>query len=95
MTKDQAPFLKAELIFRYLKGELSYGEQGFVEPGFPFISLFPDARKLGGRFLDQNVVTKGLVISLGDSTFACFDRDLLRWSVPKKNTTTKCLRIIV
>ncbi len=53
----------------------------FVEPDFPFISTYLDARKLGNRFPDDNVVARGLVISLSDSAYVCFDRDLLRWSV--------------
>lgn len=53
----------------------------FVEPGFPFISTYLDARGLGARFPDDNVVSRGLIINLDDSAFICFDRDLLRWSV--------------
>jgi cytochrome c2 len=54
---------------------------GFIEPDFPFFSTYLDARKLGGRFPDDNVVARGLVVRLDDSVYACFDRDLLRWSV--------------
>ncbi len=53
----------------------------FVEPDFPFMSTYLDARKLGSRFPDDNVVARGVVIHLDDSTYVCFDQDLLRWSV--------------
>jgi cytochrome c551/c552 len=53
----------------------------FVEPDFPFISTYLDARNLGDDFPDNNVVSRGMVINLDDSAFVCFDRDLLRWSV--------------
>lgn len=53
----------------------------FVEPGFPFISTAIDARKLGKSFPDNNVAARTLAITLADSTYMCFDTDLLRWSV--------------
>ena len=53
----------------------------FVEPDFPFVSTYVDARKLGRTFPNDNIVSRGLIINLGDSAFVCFDRDLLRWSV--------------
>src|SRR5690606_22512226 len=53
----------------------------FVEPDFPFISTYLDARDLGGYFPDDNIVSRGLIINLDDSAFMCFDRDLLRWSI--------------
>jgi len=53
----------------------------FVEPGFPFISTSLDARKLGAHFPDDNISARSLALQLGDSTYACFDTDLLRWSV--------------
>jgi mono/diheme cytochrome c family protein len=53
----------------------------FVEPDFPFFSTYLDSRNLGNRFPDINVVARGLIVQLGDSAYACFDRDLLRWSV--------------
>lgn len=53
----------------------------FVEPDFPFMSTYLDARKLGARFPDDNVVARGLVIQLDDSAYVCFDQDLLRWAV--------------
>ncbi|GAB4000289.1 hypothetical protein GCM10028807_52800 [Spirosoma daeguense] len=55
--------------------------QSFVEPDFPFISTYLDARRLGKIFPDDNVVARGLVIHLDDSAYVCFDQDLLRWSV--------------
>jgi cytochrome c2 len=60
-------------------GKVELGD--FVEPDFPYISTYLDARGLGKHFPDQNVVSRGMVINLDDSAFVCFDRDLLRWSV--------------
>ncbi len=53
----------------------------FVEKDFPFISTYLDVRNIGERFSKNNVVARGLIVNLDDSTFVCFDRDLLRWSV--------------
>lgn len=53
----------------------------FVEPGFPFISTAIDARQLGASFPDDNIAARTLALQLGDSAYACFDTDLLRWSV--------------
>ena len=53
----------------------------FVEPGFPYISTSVDARKLGGGFPKDNQAARTLALQLGDSAYACFDTDLLRWSV--------------
>ncbi|MCF0071235.1 c-type cytochrome [Dyadobacter sp. CY261] len=53
----------------------------FVEPGFPYISTSVDARKLGGGFPKDNQAARSLALQLGDSAYACFDTDLLRWSV--------------
>jgi cytochrome c2 len=53
----------------------------FVEPGFPFISTSIDARKLGNGFPADNMAGRTLALQLADSTYACFDTDLLRWSV--------------
>jgi glucose/arabinose dehydrogenase/cytochrome c2 len=53
----------------------------FVEPGFPFISTSVDARKLGGGFPNDNQAARTLALQLGNNAYACFDTDLLRWSV--------------
>lgn len=54
----------------------------YIEPDFPFISGYLDLRSLGEQFPSaDNVVARGLMLNLGDSAFACFDTDLLRWSV--------------
>ena len=53
----------------------------FVEPGFPFISGSMDAQKLGPGFPENNVSARMLALQLGDSAYASFDTDLLRWSV--------------
>jgi len=53
----------------------------FVEPDFPFISTSIDARLLGKNFPGDNIAARTLALNLGDSAYACFDTDLLRWSV--------------
>ncbi|TLV02163.1 DUF6797 domain-containing protein [Dyadobacter luticola] len=53
----------------------------FVEPGFPYISTSVDARKLGAGFPADNQAARTLALQLGDNAYACFDTDLLRWSV--------------
>lgn len=53
----------------------------FVEPGFPYITTSVDARKLGPGFPTDNIAARTLALQLGDSAYACFDTDLLRWSV--------------
>jgi len=53
----------------------------FVEKGFPYIPTSLDARKLGEGFPDDNLVARALALQLGDSAYACFDMDMLRWSV--------------
>lgn len=57
------------------------GLNAFVEPEFPFFSTYLDARDLGQGFPGDNVVARGLALQLGPSAYACFDTDLLRWSV--------------
>ena len=57
------------------------GFADFVEPGFPFITSTVDARELGSSLPEDNVATRGLVLMLGDSTYAVFDPDLLRMAV--------------
>lgn len=53
----------------------------FVEPGFPFITTSVDARRLGPGFPDDNITPRCLALRLGEEAFACFDTDMLRWSV--------------
>lgn len=54
----------------------------YIESDFPFISGYLDLRDPGKQFPSSNNVTaRGLMLNLGDSAFACFDMDLLRWSV--------------
>ncbi len=53
----------------------------FVEPDFPFISTSMDLRDMAPGLPADNLVSRGIVMKLGDSTYACFDTDLLRWSV--------------
>lgn len=53
----------------------------FVEPDFPFITTSVDARNLGPGFPAMNVTPRCLALQLGNESYACFDTDLLRWSV--------------
>lgn len=53
----------------------------FVEPDFPFITTMLDAGGLSTQVPARNLTVRGIVIQLGDSTYACFDPDLLRYSV--------------
>src|SRR5690625_2443130 len=53
----------------------------FVEPDFPFITTSVDARSLGPGFPDDNMVPRCLALRLGEASYACFDTDMLRWSV--------------
>ena len=53
----------------------------FVEPDFPFITTSVVANDLGPGFPEWNVTPRCLAIRLGPGAHACFDTDLLRWSV--------------
>ncbi|MFH5883030.1 DUF6797 domain-containing protein [Halalkalibaculum sp. DA3122] len=53
----------------------------FVEPEFPFITTSVDARELGPGFPADNITPRCLALRLGSEAYACFDTDMLRWSV--------------
>lgn len=53
----------------------------FVEPDFPFITTSMDGRNLGPGFPKNNIASRCIAIQLGDGAYACFDTDMLRWSV--------------
>jgi len=53
----------------------------FVEPDFPFITTTVVADDLGPGFPESNVTPRCLALRLGPEAHACFDTDLLRWSV--------------
>src|SRR5690625_5422674 len=53
----------------------------FVEPDFPYITTSMDLRDMAPHLPQDNVVSRGIVVLLDDSTYACFDTDLLRWAV--------------
>lgn len=53
----------------------------FVEPGFPFITTSMDGRDLGEGFPDDNISARVLALQLGNKAYACFDTDMLRWTV--------------
>jgi cytochrome c2 len=53
----------------------------FVEPDFPYITTSMDARNLGAGFPTDNISARVIAMRLGDGAYACFDPDMLRWSV--------------
>ncbi|WP_232834982.1 DUF6797 domain-containing protein [Pleomorphovibrio marinus] len=53
----------------------------FVELDFPYITTSMDARNLGASFPDDNISPRVLAMRLGNEAYACFDTDMLRWSV--------------
>ena len=53
----------------------------FVEKDFPYIPTSMDARRLGSSFPGDNVSARTLALKLADSSYVCFDTDLLRWTV--------------
>lgn len=53
----------------------------FVETDFPFITTSMDGRELGPGFPKDNIASRCLALRLGEGAYACFDTDMLRWSV--------------
>lgn len=53
----------------------------FVESDFPYISTSMDARNLGASFPKDNISARTLALTLADSSYVCFDTDMLRWTV--------------
>ena len=53
----------------------------FVEPGFPYVSATVDARSIGGGGIEDNLIIRGVIVFLGDDTYACYDTDLVRLGV--------------
>lgn len=52
-----------------------------MEPDFPFFSQTVDARDFGEAPLADNLTPRGIVLNLGAGVHACFDTDLLRYSL--------------
>lgn len=52
----------------------------WIEPDFPFFSSTLDARDNSNELLKNNLTPRGLILNLGNDTWACFDVDLLRIS---------------
>jgi cytochrome c551/c552 len=50
----------------------------FWEPDFSYLEAIVDARTVPNLTLTNNLTVRGIVLSLGNHTFACFDTDLLR-----------------
>jgi mono/diheme cytochrome c family protein len=53
----------------------------FVEPGFPYVSATVDARSIEDGAIDDNLIIRGVIVFLGDDTYACYDTDLVRLGV--------------
>src|SRR5579872_2523060 len=69
----------AAWLFTASADEARWGN--FWEPQFPFLEATVDARKIPNLSLTNNLTVRGIVLPLGSNTFACFDTDLLRWSL--------------
>lgn len=54
----------------------AWGE--FVEPNFPFVAATVDARQMAGGSIEDNLIVRGVIVFLGDGTYACYDTDLVR-----------------
>lgn len=61
--------------------ELDSPHASFVEEDFPFFSQTVDAREFGEAPQKDNLTPRGLVFPLSNGVVACFDTDLLRWSL--------------
>src|SRR5690606_34165789 len=69
------PWSKSKMIIT--SNDFSSIEFGdFVEEGFPFITSALDIREIGSEFPSFNVVSRGMIIKLGNDAYACFDMDL-------------------
>jgi len=53
----------------------------YVEEGFPFFGQTIDARSFGESAPSTNLTPRGIIVRLDSGLFACFDPDLLRWSL--------------
>jgi hypothetical protein len=67
--------------FYDLHAEDARGWGEFVEPGFPYVSATVDARSIEGGALEDNLIVRGVIVFLGDDTYACYDTDLVRLGV--------------
>ena len=54
----------------------AWGE--FAEPGFPWLAATVDARESAGGAVSDNVIVRGVILFLGEDTYACYDTDLVR-----------------
>lgn len=53
----------------------------FIEKDFPYVPTSIDASNLGASFPEGNISARTLALKLADSSYVCFDTDLLRWTV--------------
>lgn len=61
--------------------ELDSPFASFVEEGTPYFTQTIDARSFGEKPEGENLSPRGIVVPAGNGYFACFDPDLLRWSL--------------
>lgn len=60
-----------------------YGD--FLEKHFPFFTSTLDSTKLGKYFPKDNLTSRGIILKPGKDHYACFDTDLLKYSLFWKN----------
>ena len=60
-----------------------YGD--FLEKQFPFFTSTLDSTKLGKYFPKDNLTARGIILKPGHDHYACFDTDLLKYSLFWKN----------
>lgn len=60
-----------------------YGD--FLEEQFPFFTSALDCTKLGKHFPKDNLSSRGIILKPGRDHYACFDTDLLKYSLFWKN----------
>lgn len=64
---------------RHLEIESEFGS--YVADDFPYFCQTLDAREFGENPETDNLTPRGIVVRLGSGYWACFDPDLLRWSL--------------
>jgi len=62
-------------------GKTVVSDAPWVEADFPFFSSILDARKAGLGLPADNLAPRGIVLNLGLGCWACFDPDLLRFTM--------------
>ena len=74
--------LVSVVVSWFLIGNLAAGDARgwgeYVEPGFPFVGGTVDARSLANGEREDNLIIRGVIVFLGNDTYACYDTDLVR-----------------